>query len=126
MFRKEPLTPYQQRVNDAAGDICVQNPSILTMRGELLGVLMVVALQPIFVTTGSCHIGSYHIGHPFLPPDTATHVHLYSADGIMCGGNVQPPSPPPGLPVTIPPTAPPPLPPLDHTISRSLVIQTAA
>lgn len=36
MFRKEPLTLYQQRVNDAAGDICVQNPSILTMRGELL------------------------------------------------------------------------------------------
>ena len=89
--------------------------------GNSAGVLMVVALQPIFATAGS-----YHIGHPFLPPDTATHVHLYSADGIMCGGNVQPPSPPPGLPVTIPPTAPPPLPPLDHTASRSLVIQTAA
>lgn len=35
IFNKEPLKPYCQRINDAAGDICVRNPAMLSDKGEL-------------------------------------------------------------------------------------------
>ena len=36
IFIKTPLKPYHQHVNDVAGDICVQNPAMLSDKGELL------------------------------------------------------------------------------------------
>ena len=36
IYTKEPLTPYKTRINKAAGDLCVKNPSLLTQRGRLL------------------------------------------------------------------------------------------
>lgn len=36
IFIKTSLKPYHQRVNDAAGDICVQNPAMLLDKAELL------------------------------------------------------------------------------------------
>lgn len=36
IFCKKPLTPYQQHINEAAANICLANPSMLTQRNELL------------------------------------------------------------------------------------------
>ena len=36
IFSKEPLTSYQQKVNEAAVEICLHKPSYLSKRGELL------------------------------------------------------------------------------------------
>ena len=36
IFKKETLTPYQQAINQAAGDICIKTPALLTQRGKLL------------------------------------------------------------------------------------------
>ena len=36
IYQKGQLMPYQQRINEVAGEICLQNPSMLTRRGKLL------------------------------------------------------------------------------------------
>jgi len=36
IYRKESLKPYEERINSAAGDICVADPSMLKNKGELL------------------------------------------------------------------------------------------
>lgn len=36
IYQKEPLSLYKNSINNAAGDICVPNPTMLTKRGNLL------------------------------------------------------------------------------------------
>ena len=41
IYRKEtkrPLTPYQKKINDAAEQICLENPSMLRKRNDLIEV----------------------------------------------------------------------------------------
>ena len=36
IYTKEPLSEYHQQLNRLAGEICLQNPSLLVQKGELL------------------------------------------------------------------------------------------
>ena len=38
IFSKEPLTPYQLRINQEAGNLALQNPALLSRHGELLEI----------------------------------------------------------------------------------------